>query len=186
MLAGCPNPLSLTFATVPFITDIPKLDRDTLNTRIGKGEIVLLKEAGDIRIARGVTSFTEETETKGYAYKKIKTVDTMKLIKNDIRLNLVKNYIGKVPNSYDNKILLCGLISEYLLELSEIQLIEKSFSVSIDFDAQKKFLKETLGDKVNAMTEKEILEANTKDKVFLAITLKLLDSIEDVDIVVNI
>ncbi len=186
MVAGCPNPLSLTYATVPLITEIPKLTKDVLNTRIGNGEIVLFKEAGEIRIARGVTSFTQDAESKGYAYKKIKTVSTIKQIKNDIRLNLVKNYIGKVPNSYENKLLLIGVISEYLRELSELQLIEANFDVQIDLEAQKKYLKETLSQAVNDMTEKEILEANTKDQVFISISLKLLDSIENVDIVVNI
>lgn len=186
MIAGCPNPLSLTYATVPLITEIPKLTKDTLNTRIGNGEIVLFKEAGEIRIARGVTSFTQNTEGKGYAYKKIKTVSTIKQIKNDIRLNLVKNYIGKVQNSYENKLLLIGVISEYLRELSELQLIEANFDVQINLEAQKKYLKETLGQAVNDMTDQEILEANTKDQVFISIFLKLLDSIENVDIVVNI
>lgn len=186
MLAGCPNPFSLTYATVPFLTDIPKITKDTLNNRINQGEIVLIKECGDIRIGRGVTSFTVETEEKGYAYRKIKTVDTMKMIKNDIVLNLKSNYIGKVTNSYDNKLIVCGMISDYLHELSVLGLIEKEFNASIDLEAQKKFLKSIIGDKINEMTDDEILAENTKDKAFFKVSVKLLDTMEDIDINCNI
>lgn len=186
MLAGCPNPFSLTYATVPFLTDIPKLSKEALSGRIDKGEIVLITECGDIRIARGVTSFTTESETKGYSYRKIKTVDTMKMIKNDIILNLKSNYVGKVTNSYDNKLLVCGMISDYLHELAKIGLIENEYSAEIDLEAQKKFLKTILGDKVNTMTDDEILAEPTKDKAFFRVAIKLLDTMEDIEIICNI
>ncbi|MGO0861652.1 phage tail sheath subtilisin-like domain-containing protein, partial [Clostridioides difficile] len=81
--------------------DLPKI-----KTWINNGELILIKESGAIVIARGVTSFTTTTDSKGDIFKKIKLVDTLDQIHNDIKKIIVRNYIGKTPNTYDNKCLL--------------------------------------------------------------------------------
>ena len=76
-IAGTPSTQSVTYAEIPEVTNIPKLTRAEANTRINNGELILIKESGAIVIARGVTSFTTITDSKGDIFKKIKLVDTL-------------------------------------------------------------------------------------------------------------
>ena len=66
------------------------------------------------------------------------------------------------------------------------QLIEKVNTVGIDLIAQKKWLKDNTNLDVNNMSEQEIKEANTQSNVFLAISLKVVDAMEDIQISVEI
>ena len=84
---------------------------------------------------------------------------------------------------------LCILITEiknYLDELATEQLIEKVNTVGIDLIAQKKWLKDNTNLDVNVMSEQEIKEANTQSNVFIAISLKVVDAMEDIVIAVEI
>lgn len=183
----CGTPLSQSVAyTVPKgVTNIPVITKAQAGEATKNGKVVLIKEAGKIRIARGVNNFTNYTTEKGDLFSKIKLVDTMDLIHNDIRLTCIEKYIGKVPNNYMNKLVLISAIEDYLRELAGEQLIQNDVTVSIDVSAQKAYLR-SLGVKVEAMTEQQIKEANTKDTVFLKIDMVLIDAMEEIDIAVNL
>lgn len=177
---------SITFATLEDVDAIENLTKEQADTRINNGELILVREMGKVRVARGVNSLTTLTDTKGNAFQKIKLRKTLNLIHNDLRRVIVEKYIGKVPNNYDNKCILITEIKNYLDELSSEQLIEKVNTVGIDLSAQKKWLKDNTNLDVNAMTEQEIKEANTQSNVFLAISLKTLDAMEDIVIGISI
>ena len=84
---------------------------------------------------------------------------------------------------------MCILITEiknYLDELATEQLIEKVNTVGIDLIAQKKWLKDNTNLDVNNMSEQEIKEANTQSNVFIAISLKVVDAMEDIVVAVEI
>lgn len=179
-VAGTPLNQSVTFAVFPEVEEIETLTKEQADTRIDQGEVILVREMGKIRIARGVTSLVTTTDTKGTDFQKIKLVSTLDLIHNDIRKVIVEKYIGKVPNNYDHKCILITEIKEYLDDLAKENLVEKAIEVGIDFEAQKKWLKDNTNLNIDEMSEQEIKEANTKDKVFIAIALKLVDAMEDV------
>ena len=141
---------------------------------------------GKVRVARGVNSLTTLTDVKGNAFQKIKLRKTLNLIHNDLRRVIVEKYIGKVPNSYDNKCILITEIKNYLDELATEQLIEKVNTVGVDLVAQKKWLKDNTNLDVNNMSEQEIKEANTQSNVFIAISLKVVDAMEDIVVSVEI
>ena len=119
-------------------------------------------------------------------FQKIKLRKTLNLIHNDLRRVIVEKYIGKVPNNYDNKCILITEIKNYLDELATEQLIEKVNTVGIDLIAQKKWLKDNTNLDINNMSEQEIKEANTQSNVFIAISLKVVDAMEDIVIAVEI
>ena len=48
-------------------------------------------------------------------------------------------------------------------------------------EAQKTYLK-SIGINISEMTEQEIKEYNTRDKVFIAIKCKILDAIEEINL----
>ena len=186
LIEGTPLHQSITFATLSDVDAIENLTKEQADTRIDNGELILVREMGKVRIARGVNSLTSLTDVKGNAFQKIKLRKILNLIHNDLRRVIVEKYIGKVPNNYDNKCVLITEIKNYLDELATEQLIEKVNTVGIDLIAQKKWLKDNTNLDVNAMTEQEIKEANTQSNVFLAISLKVVDAMEDIVIAVEI
>ena len=179
LVAGTPLSQSVTYSVPKNIIDIPSQTKEQAEARVKAGELVLVKEMGKVRVARGVNSLVTTTTEKGDLFQKIKLVDTMDLIHNDIRKTCVDRYIGKVANNYDNKCVLITAIKGYLEELAIEQLIEKDFEVDIDMEQQRKYLK-SLGVDVNSMKEQEIKEANTNDKVFLKANIKLIDAMENI------
>lgn len=186
VIEGTPLHQSVTFATLSDVDSIENLTKEEADRRIDAGELILVREMGKVRVARGVNSLTTLTDVKGNAFQKIKLRKTLNLIHNDLRRVIVEKYIGKVPNNYDNKCVLITEIKNYLDELSNEQLIEKVNTVGIDLIAQKKWLKDNTNLDVNAMTEQEIKEANTQSNVFLAISLKVVDAMEDIMIGISI
>lgn len=186
LIEGTPLNQSVTFATLSDVDAIENLTKEQADARINNGELILVREMGKVRVARGVNSLTTLTDTKGNAFQKIKLRKTLNLIHNDLRRVIVEKYIGKIPNNYDNKCVLITEIKNYLDELSSEQLIEKVNEVGIDLIAQKKWLKDNTNLDINAMTEQEIKEANTQSNVFLAISLKVVDAMEDIMIGISI
>ena len=177
---------SITFATLSDVDSIENLTKEEADSRIDAGELILVREMGKVRVARGVNSLTTLTDVKGNAFQKIKLRKTLNLIHNDLRRVIVEKYIGKVPNNYDNKCILITEIKNYLDELATEQLIEKVNTVGIDLIAQKKWLKDNTNLDINNMSEQEIKEANTQSNVFIAISLKVVDAMEDIVVSVEI
>lgn len=185
LIAGTPLSQSVTYTKLSDVVDIPKMTKVDAESKVNKGELILIKEAGAIRIARGVNSLTELTAEKGEMFQKIKIVDTLDIINNDIKKVIIDDYIGRVPNSYDNKCILIVAIKEYLEELEKEELIEVGSLVDIDIEAQKQYLKSKNID-ISNMKEQEIREANTGSKVFLKAKIKMLDAMEDIDLSIEI
>jgi len=185
LIAGTPLNQSVTYAVPRNVLDIPSQTKEQSEERVGKGELILVKEMGKVRVARGVNSLVTTTTEKGDLFQKIKLVDTMDLIHNDIRKTCIDTYIGKVANNYDNKCILMTAITSYFEELAKEQLIEKDFTVAIDMAQQIKYLK-SIGVDTSEMSEQEIKEANTKDKVFLMANIKLIDAMEEISLEINL
>lgn len=178
LIAGTPLSQSVTYAILPEVTDITKLDKDTSNTKIGNGELILIKECGAVRIARGVNSLKQAKLGQTESFKKIKLIDVMDLIHNDIKKIIIDGYSGKVANSYDNKCLLLITLLNYLDEITKEELIERNYTLDIDIEKQRKFLNEN-GINTTNMKELDIKKANTGAKVFLKGKATTIDAMED-------
>lgn len=180
LLAGTPLTIASTFAPLPEVTDVERLTRDQLDTAISNGEFVLFNDGEKVKVGRGVNSLVSTGEGKQDSFKKIKIIEAMDLIHEDIKRTAEDNYLGKYANSYDNKNLLIVAIQGYLegLELDGILESGKSY-VGIDLGRQEQYLK-AKGTEVESMDEQEIKSANTQDKVFLESTIKILDAIEEI------
>lgn len=187
LLAGTDLRVSCTYSELPEVDSIPYESRDDISDAIENGEFVLFKEAGKIKVARGVNSLTTLTSPstpKSETFQKIKLVDIMDLISNDLRTACRDYYIGKFANSYDNKCLLIVAIRGYLDTLVKEGLIENA-TADIDLEQQTTYLKQK-GVDVADMSESDIRQANTQDKVFIKVTCSLIDAIEDITIKVYI
>ena len=182
LIAGTDLRISTTYASLPEVDAIPYESRSATETKVGNGEFVLFREAGKIKVARGINSLVTTSQVKGTLFQKIKTCDIMDIIANDIRATARDNYLGKYANSYDNKCLLITAIRGYMDGLVTDGLVEKNtVEVEIDMEKQRNFLKST-GVDVKRMSDQEIKEANTEDKVFILVRCKILDAIESISI----
>lgn len=186
LIAGLPLTVAPTYQVLPEVTDVPHLTKSEADEKIDDGKFILYHDGEKVKVARGVTSLVTTTETKGTDWKKIKLVRILDMIYTDIKATIEDEYIGKVQNSYENKLLLCAAINAYfeVLELERVLDPGKN-RCEINIAAQKAYLK-SIGEDVDNMTEQEIKEANTRDQVFLLATVRPLDAIEDVQLVVNL
>ena len=182
LIAGTSLKIATTYANLPDVLEVPFKKKRLVGEDVKKGKLVIFKQSGQNRIARGVNSLTTTSDVKGESFQKIKITDIMDLMSNDIRKTCHRSYIGKYANSYDNKCILMTAIEGYLDQLVLDGLIERNtVKVEIDMEAQKAYLK-SIGIDISEMREQEIKEANTRDKVFIAIKCKILDAIEEINL----
>jgi len=190
LIAGTPMTIACTFAPLSEVIECDGYGKEIYDSKVEAGELFFFNDGEKIKIARGVNSFTTTIQDKGDSFKKIKLVDAMDMIHDDIKKTAEDNYLGKYANSYDNKCLLISAIQGYFdqLELDGI-LDPKKNSVEIDVEQQKVYLLSTgsyTADELAEMSEQKIKEANTKDKVFLKASIKILDAIEEIVLPITI
>lgn len=186
LIAGTPMKISCTYAPLPEVTDVKRLSKEAKDAAIDNGEFIIFHDGEKVKAGRGVNSLKTTTQDKGDAFKKIKIVEAVDMIKNDIKTTAQDNYIGKYANSYDNKCLLITAIKGYFTQLELDGILQPGSSyVGIDVEAQEAYL-QSIGVDTSEMTEQEIKEANTADKVFLKASTKILDAIEDIDLAIAI
>lgn len=192
LIAGTPMQIAVTYAPLPELKSCTYLTREELADGIGRGEFLLMDDGEKIKVARGVNSLITTSQIKGESFRKIKIVDIMDAMADDIQHTAEDAYLGKYANSYDNKVLLMSAIKGYMEVLEKDDLLAKGSShVEIDLEAQSAFLKsmgyETIdGRTVDEMEVQEIKEADTKDKVFIKAYCKILDAIEEIELRVKI
>ena len=187
LLAGTPMTISATFAPLNEIVDFEKKTKDEMDEAINKGELILYHDGEKVKVARAINSLVTTTQDKGESFKKIKIVDAMYMIHDDIKKTAEDSYLGKYANSYDNKCLLITAIQAYLDQLVLDGILDNKFDnrVYIDVEEQTAYLK-SIGVDVESLNEQGLKEYNTKDKVFLASNIKILDAIEDITLSVAI
>lgn len=186
LIAGTPMTISCTYAPLAEVSDVTRLTKEQLDTAIDNGEFVLFHDGEKVKVGRGVNSLKTTSQEKGEAFRKIKIVEAMDMIQNDIRMTAEDGYIGKYANSYDNKCLLIMAVKGYLEELERSGILETGTSVvELDLAAQENYLK-SKGIDTSDMSEQQIKEANTDAKVFLRARVSILDAIEDIVLPITI
>lgn len=152
---------------------------------IGRGRLILDQGGDGVRLSRAVTSLVTLNSSGEAAFQKIKITEGMDLIRADIRSAFESEYVGKVLNDYDSKLLLVTAINSYFsgLEGSVLDSGHKS-RASVDFEAQKEWL-ESCGVDTDSMTDTAILSANTGSQVFLRANVRFADAMEDLTFDIN-
>jgi len=190
IIAGTPMTISCTYAPLTEVVSVDTYNKTECDSKVDSGELFIFFDGEKCKIARGVNSLVTTTDGKGEEFKKIKLVDLMDMIHDDIRKTAQDNYLGKYANSYDNRCLLVAAIQGYFSGLENDGLLEKGTSVvEIDIEATKTWLlsnglysKEQLA----AMKDIDIKKANIHDNVFISCDIKMLDAIESINIRINI
>lgn len=186
LIAGTPMTIACTYAPLPELSDCTRLT--DLDTPVDKGELIIFYDGEKVKVVRGVNSFATTIDGKGDSFKKIKIVEAMDMINDDIVKTAQDSYLGKYANTYSNKCLLITAISSYFAQLKRDDIVS-SYSVGLDAEAIRIYLKgrglqATLDDgtikDVDECSDEEIITADTGASVFLTGNVKILDAIEDI------
>ena len=159
---------------------------DDVDEHINNGELCLIDE-GDgngVKVARGCNSLHTFTTNVGQDFRYIKIIEAIDLITDDIRDTFRDDYIGKVVNDYDHKMLFVAAILVYFEELKGSVLDGSDTvinTVDIDVTANANYAK-LHGDDTSDMSEQELREYNTGTNVFLDGRITPLNAMEDLKI----
>lgn len=190
MICGTTTYRSITYATVDEATDCDRMTTAELDTAVDAGQVVFMWDGEKVKVCRGVTSLTTTTDTKGNAFKKIRLVEFMDMIKDDVRITAQDNFIGKYPNDYDSKCILLSAINEYFNTLTSEKVLSAG---SCELDTEKiiqyietkkngKFYVDGEEISVEDASEDQIKQADTGSAVYLLAKVTLLDALEDITI----
>ena len=186
ILAGTPMNTSATFFTLPEVTDVPALTDAEKDTLIDAGKLIIVNDGRKCKIARAINSLKTVSADKSEQFKKIKIVDIIDLIADDVRFTAEDNYIGRVTNSYDNACILMSAINGYFASLEADNLLaQDQSSCEYDVEAKIAYLKQ-IGKYVDGMKEIDVKKAPSGDKVFLKASIRPLDVMEDINIVISL
>lgn len=182
ILAGLALDRSATYFKLTEVESVEKYE--DIDSLIDKGQLLLFdEEDGDgVKIARACNSLVTFTTDKGESFRKIKIVEGIDMVTDDIRDTFKKYYVGKVINDYDHKLLFITAILVYFSEIKGNVLDKKAKNtVAINYEYQKNYAK-LQNENVENMTTQEILEYNTGDNVQLSGNLKFVDAMENLTI----
>lgn len=188
LLAGTSHKSSATYAILNDVTECEQKKKTELDAEIDAGKLVLYYDGEKVKVGRGVNSLQTVSKEKKKPWKKIRVVESMDMIHDDLVLLAEDNYIGKYPNTYANKCLLISAINSYLAEMERNGIIE-GYTIDLDVDAIKEYIiknKDVTRDEAEAMSEAEIKKQYTDEKVFLAASATMVDVMEDIDLNITV
>ena len=179
ILAGLPLNRSCTYYTlgeVESITESVTPDED-----IDNGKLILINDGTKIKIARGVNSLVKFDENKGKDFAKIKIVEAVDMIRDDIRSTFEDGYVGKVENSYDNKVVFIAAVNKYFKDLASRGVLYDQFDnkADIDIEATRDWLVQSKD--ISEWDDEQIKMANTGTYVFVKANIQIQDAIEDLN-----
>ena len=181
ILAGLALDRSVTYYSLGEVVEVDEYD--DIDEHINAGELCLFdeKDGNGVKVARGVNSLRNFTKTLGEDFRFIKIVETVDIINEDIRNAFRNDYVGKVPNTYDNKMLFIAAIDSYFNELGN-HILDRSATdsnfVEIDYTKNYNYAKMHGADMSN-MTYQGVLEYNTGTNVFLRGKITPTNAMED-------
>lgn len=183
IFAGTPLNISATYYVLNEVTDVPHLRKSEIDKKIDNGELVIINDGEKCKIGRAVNSLTSTIEGKSQEYKKIKIISVMDLIDRDIRNTFENDYVGKYSNSYDNQVIFATSINGYLEEFEKENILAKGRNnVKINVEAIKQYWIKR-GIDVSKLSKKELEELSTGANVSLKGNLRILDAMEDLELI---
>lgn len=185
-IAGLLAGLSMTeSATYQILDDVTNITESlTPNEDIDAGKLILINDGVNIKIARGVNSLHIFDSDKTEDMKKIKIIEGMDLMRDDIRTTFEENYIG-INNSYDNKIMFVAAINQYFDSLARqgVLYAEAENVAEIDVAAQREWLAGKYD--VSELSDDQIKQAKTGSYIFITANITFCDAIEDLNFSIN-
>ena len=184
VLAAIPLTQSSTYYELPEIVDTPTFEDP--DKEADEGRLIIIYDGDAFKIGRGVTSLITVSDNHPKDFKKIKVLEGDDIIRYDIYSTFKENFVGKLNNTYDNKQNFIGAVNQYLKNLEDTVVDkENDHYVELNTTAILNYLKAD-GIDTDDLTEQQIKEANTGSNIFLAGKVKLLDAMEDLDLLIRL
>ena len=103
------------------------------------------------------------------------------MIRDDIRSTFEDEFVGKVENSYDNKVVFIAAVNKYFKDLASRGVLYDKFDnkAEIDILATREYL--ALSKDVSEWEDEKIKTANTGTNVFVKANIQIQDAIEDLN-----
>lgn len=160
--------------------------KDDNDEHVSKGELFLYNNGKNIVFSRGVNSIQTIPESQSETLSKIRIVEVIDLTKSDMREIFEQNYLGKLGNSYKNRKTLINALNSYLKTLSTEGYLsnDQESYAELDVEATRKYL-ELKGIDTDEMKDEDILKEKLGSNVFIKVTLRCMDTIEDINIVLQ-
>lgn len=185
LLAGLPMTRSATSYLLGNLKDVDLFD--DIDATIDNGGLCLIKDNGDIRIARACTSLKDITQDETEDMKDIIIIESMDLMRDDL-YETFKAWIGKYKNKYDNQVLFFSAVNAYFKELAREDILDKEYDNFADVDVEAQRLAwEGLGkaEDLEKMTDLEVKKLTFKKMVFMKANIKILNAVEDFKFTIN-
>nr|DAH06890.1 MAG TPA: tail protein [Caudoviricetes sp.] len=182
LLAGLSMTESATYQVLAEVNDIT--ESLTPDDDIDDGKLILVNDGEKIKVGRGVNSLHILSGEKTADMKKIKIIEGMDLMRDDIRTTFEENYIG-INNSYDNKVMFAAAVNQYFDSLMRQGVLYDVYEniADIDVNAQREWLAEKYD--ISDYTDDQIRKAKTGSYVFLKANVQFADAIEDLHFAIN-
>lgn len=182
LLAGLSMTESATYQVLADVTSIT--ESITADSDIDAGKFILINDGEKIKVGRGVNSLATLSGNKTEDMKKIKIIEGMDLMRDDIRSAFEENYIG-INNRYDNKVMFVAAINQYFDSLVRQGVLygEADNIADIDVTAQRDWLAQRYD--VSEYSDDDIRKAKTGSYVFVTANVTFSDAIEDLNFSIN-
>ena len=183
LLAGLPMTEGATYQTLAEVDSIT--ESTTPDADIDGGKFILINDGEKVKVARGVNSLHILSGDKTEDMKKIKIIEGMDLMRDDIRSAFENNYIG-INNSYDNKVMFVAAINQYFDGLVREGVLygDAENTADIDVNAQRDWLAQKYD--ISEYSDEQIRKAKTGSYVFVTADITFCDAIEDLKFSINI
>lgn len=184
VLAGTPADCSATYAALPEVTGVDAVEDP--DAAVDAGKLVLIDDGRQVKLGRAVTSKVTLDGGAPALLKKIKMVAAVDLIRYYAITTVEDEYLGKCANTYDNKCVLLTALRGYL-QMLEAQGILATGSSRAELDSESIrawLLERASGDaaefaRIKALSDEELRKEDTGSHVFLLLSARLLDAMED-------
>ena len=161
--------------------------KDDNDDCVANGELYLYNDGVNIVFSRGVNSLQTIPAEQNEKLTKIRMVETIDLVKTDIKTMFSNYYSGRIGNSYSNRKTLVNVINSYLRGLSKMGYLsnDNASTAELDIEATRNYLETVKGKDTDEMKDMEILQADIDSHVFIKILLRTMDSMEDFYFAIN-
>ncbi|WP_369899745.1 phage tail sheath C-terminal domain-containing protein [Bacillus manliponensis] len=185
ILAGLPFTRSATYYMLPEVNAIAEIEDP--DAAVDNGELIFINDGENIKIGRGVNSLKTVTDPKNEDFKSIRVVETMDMIHDDIHSTFNDNYVGKVNNVYDNQVIFITAINSYFTGLANEDILDDRADNKAWINVQlQRQAWEDSGVDTSDWDDLTVKEKAFKRNVFLEGTLKIVDTMEDLDFRISI
>lgn len=116
--AGANYNESLVYAQYPWAVDIsPRLTNAEIDAALDAGQLLFFEEFGSVKVMLDINTLTAYQPEKGAEFSSNQVIRVIDTIANGVYKNLSLNYIGKIQNNEDGRMLLKAWIVGFLNEM---------------------------------------------------------------------